>query len=390
MNDRTEIRVRRSIAWRKRIALGLIGTGGLAFSLSHRPIVPDWPWAAIQPTLTDEVRETAVFALWLLVIAVCVALDWIACRPPRIEETVEYPPANWLPPPTNNQHIRRSPPPSDLLALFAAPRLRLEPAGSNDHADRSIEATDQPPARPGSSPLPTEPDVAGALMLRLFGRLRIDDSGRNGLSQRATRGLIAYLALKRGPATMDELLEALWPGEAPTITQHRFWKAGRQAQQLLGEALVRGRDGYELDRTRLKTDTDELERRFTNQLTADSLEEALSLAEGEPLADTDYPWADNERRRLRAVQLEFLEQTAAALLDKNDPSTALAIAEQLIALDPLNEHGWRLAMEAEGALGHRQAILTRFEQLSQQLDESLGLRPSNEVKATYHRLLSQN
>ena len=389
MNERTEIRVRRSITWRKRIALGLLGIGGLAFSLSHRPLVPEWPWATIQPTLTDEVHATAVFAIWLLVIAVCVALDWVAWRPPRIEETVEYPPANWLPPPTNNGHVRRYPPSSDLLALFAAPRLRLEPSRSSDHDERSIEATDQSSALPASSPLP-EPGVAGALMLRLYGRLRIDGRGRTGLGQRATRALIAYLALKRGPATIDELLEALWPGEAPSITQHRFWKARRQAQQLLGDALVRGRDGYELDRARLKTDIDELERRFANQLTAESLEEALSLAEGEPLVDIDYPWADNERRRLRAVQLEFLEQTAAALLDKNDPSTALAIAEQLIALDPLNEHGWRLAMEAEGALGHRQAILTRFEQLSQQLDESLGLRPSSEVNATYHRLLSQN
>ncbi len=52
-------------------------------------------------------------------------------------------------------------------------------------------------------------------MLRLYGPLAIEGSDGVGLGQRATRGLIAYLALKPGPASSDELLEALWPGQDP-------------------------------------------------------------------------------------------------------------------------------------------------------------------------------
>jgi DNA-binding SARP family transcriptional activator len=46
-------------------------------------------------------------------------------------------------------------------------------------------------------------------------------------------------------------------------------------------------------------------------------------------------------------------------------------------------------MEADGAIGNRQAILDRYERMSRELDDRLGLRPSAEVKETYRRLLGQ-
>src|SRR5207253_11209803 len=110
-------------------------------------------------------------------------------------------------------------------------------------------------------------------------------------------------------------------------------------------------------------------------LEADQLERAAAFARVEPLADVDYPWADSERRRLQAVQAELLERLARTGLNQGDANSALAAAERLIQLDPLNEQGWCLAMEAEGALGNRQAVLDRYERLSQELDSRLGLRP---------------
>jgi DNA-binding SARP family transcriptional activator len=66
------------------------------------------------------------------------------------------------------------------------------------------------------------------------------------------------------------------------------------------------------------------------------------------------------------------------------------VAERLIELDGLNERGWCLAMDAEGALGNRQAILDRYERLSRELGERLGLLPGAEAKDTYRRLLGQS
>ena len=116
-------------------------------------------------------------------------------------------------------------------------------------------------------------------MLRLFGALSIDGTGGTGLTERATRGLIAYLVLKRGRASLDELLEALWPGEAPAATRPRLWKAKRQAQRLLGDALGRRHDGYELDRRQLRFDVEEIERLRAGQPERERLEEALLTAD---------------------------------------------------------------------------------------------------------------
>jgi DNA-binding SARP family transcriptional activator len=47
-------------------------------------------------------------------------------------------------------------------------------------------------------------------------------------------------------------------------------------------------------------------------------------------------------------------------------------------------------MEAEGALGRREAIVERYERLCRELDEQYGLEPSRETKQLYRRLLGQD
>jgi DNA-binding SARP family transcriptional activator len=226
-------------------------------------------------------------------------------------------------------------------------------------------------------------------MLRLFGPLTIEGGGGASLGQRPTRGLIAYLALKRGAVTSDELLEALWPGQEPTATRSRLWKARRQAQAVVGEALERRQNGYYLDRRQLPCDADEVDRLRHGPPDHARLERALGLMGGEPLADLDYPWAAPERRRLKAIQAETVGQVAQARLEQGNGSGALETAERLIDLDPLNEHGWCLAMQAEALLGQRQAIIDRYEQLARELDERLGLRPASQTRDTYRRMLGQ-
>jgi DNA-binding SARP family transcriptional activator len=225
-------------------------------------------------------------------------------------------------------------------------------------------------------------------LLRCYGPLVVEGSDGTGLGQRATRGLIAYLAVKRADASAGELLEALWPGQP--AARPRLWKARFQAQALVGDALQRDRDLYRLVRDRLPVDSDEIERLLRGPPALERLEQALRLAGGEPLANVDYPWAETERRRLQALQIDVLIRVTAARLEAGDAHGALATAERLIQLEPLNEHGWRVAMEAEAALGRRQAVLDRFEQLRRELDRRLGLRPDAATRETYRRLLGQS
>jgi DNA-binding SARP family transcriptional activator len=327
-----------------------------------------------------------LFLVWLLPVVICVRLAWLALKPPRRAEAKTYAAPNWLPERRRARLVRERPGSRELLHLFSRPRsvslTEIGPASETSDAleSQTVEGTVEAAGDDGG------PQV----MVSLFGRLRVGGADGNHAGERATRGLIAYLVLKRAPATLDELVEALWPGENPVKTRQRLWKAKRQAQRLLGEALVRQHDSYAIDRKLLRTDIDELDALRGHELLGrDELERAVVLTREEPLPDVDYPWAEGERRRLQAVQAELLERLAAACLTEGDANGALAAAERLIQFDRLNERGWCLAMEAEGELGNRQGILDRYERLGRELDERLGLRPGSKAKETYRRLLGQ-
>jgi DNA-binding SARP family transcriptional activator len=348
------------------------------------PQVPVFPWAAVQPTGEDLIRTWGLVAAWLLLASASATAGWLALRRVRGERTRDSPDHSvsrrvtlpGLPGPLSALAGDR-----ELLSLFATPRVRSEVAMSAPNSNRGWEGLDDGGGVGMPDPCPR---------VRLFGPLVVEGSrGEGGLSERATRGLIAFLALRRAPVSLDELSEALWPDESPAKTRPRLWKAKRQAQQLLGVALLRRGDAYELDRKRIRFDADELPAGESEELGAVELEEALRLVEGEPLADVDYSWADGERRRLQAIRMDLFAQGAATRLHAMDGRGALAIAERLIESDSLNEQAWRTAMEAEALLGQRQAVLDRFERLRRELDKRLGLRPQTATVETYHRLLGQ-
>lgn len=380
MNGHVETRMRTTIPAWERALLALVALAGLGALVLFRPRLPAMPWQPLQPTGEELLRDSAAFALWLVLLLLCTRVAWLALRPPRRPETISRERPRWLPATRRPPALVRRANSRELVELFSRPRARTNGVPPAAAADLS-----SPPQRAAQG----SASASARAAIRLVGNLRVGDEA-SGVGERATRALIAYLAIKRAPATLDELSEALWPGESPGKARQRLWKAKRQAQRLLGGALLREHDSYTLDRARIRSDVDELDQLRTKAVwDASDVERALAFTSEEPLADVDYPWADGERRRLQAIQIELLERIARTRLGQDEGSGALAAAERLIELDPLNESGWRLAMEAEGVLGKRQAILDRYEQLERVLDERLGLRPSGELKAAYRQLLAQ-
>ena len=216
---------------------------------------------------------------------------------------------------------------------------------------------------------------------------------RRGLRARALE-LIAYLALHPRPVHRDELLEAFWPGEDPRRTRPRLRQAVHDARRLLGDAIAGEGEQYWLDRVQVDVDLDELERLLADARTEPEpaptlLEHALRSFSGEPLAGSDYAWSESELPRLRATFVDLLEQVGRRRLQAGDGRAALELAERGLDVDALNESLWRLAMEAESALGLREAVAGRYERLRTILDERLGLEPAQETRHLHHRLLGQ-
>lgn len=232
------------------------------------------------------------------------------------------------------------------------------------------------------------------ISIAVLGPLAIDGFSRR-IKRAATYELLAYLALHPKGASRDELVEAIWPAQDPERTRPRFWQSVTEARKAIGDAWLHEGERYQLDRSKVRVDLDELDQLLTvasDDTTSDAttLERALVLWRGEPLEGTDYLWAEGEMRSLSATLLDLLERVGRVRLAHGDARGALQMAEQAIALDQLHEPSWRLALQAEHALGLRESITRRYDDLTRSLDEQLGLEPARETRLVYRQLLGQS
>lgn len=296
----------------------------------------------------------------------------------------ESPSADWLRVPRRRQ--RATP---IALGTTSQPRLVLAPRAEIEVALVAAKSARGEAAAGGQEQ---------AVRIHILGPLTISGAQceRRGIRAAALE-LIAYLALHPNGSSRDEILEALWPNSDPKKTRHRLYQATRDARRLLGEhAVGNEHDHYSLNRRQVEIDVDELERRLrevseerTEDRDTGRLEHALRLFNGEPLAGSDYAWAAGEIQRLRLVRTALWAELAEARLATRQPRDALNASMRGIDGDPLNERLWRVALAAEGAMGMREAVERRYDELCTLLDDRLGLGPSKETRSLYRRLLGQ-
>lgn len=392
MNTRASI-VRRLAALVSATALVAV----LALAWDLRPSLPPLPGSLSAPLPASTISRTLDLAAWVAFVLLDLVLFMNVIklairRTPRRNElrlrhafaagkdtTVED--GDWhkhsspLAPP-----VLRIPPRHHVQTLSEQVQTEHEvlPEVAPAHATAGIERTD---------------DRAG---IRLLGPFELTGCKKKRPRRQATAELLAYLAIQRRPVSRDELLEALWPGDDPRRSAARFYQAASEARKLLGDAFARERDTYTLDRDQLRIDLDELDRLREQSHGAGEenepalLERALGLFLGEPLTGIDALWADGEQRRLNLIRLSLLERVGRLRLEFGDAASALHVADEAAALDGSNEHIVQLAIEAEAALGRREAVVERYERLRRELDERFGLEPGRETKLLYRRLLSQD
>ena len=169
-------------------------------------------------------------------------------------------------------------------------------------------------------------------------------------------------------ASRDELTDALWPSQDPKKTRTRLWESASDARAALGDAWIVEGERYRLDRNKVRIDLDQLDRLLTNaENEPQALEAALELWRGEPLQGSDYAWADGHIHRLRATLIGLLERAGNTRLEHGDARGALELAEHAIALDQFHEASWRLALQADYALGLRESITRRYDHLARAL-----------------------
>ena len=99
-------------------------------------------------------------------------------------------------------------------------------------------------------------------------------------------------------------------------------------------------------------------------------------------------WLAAERTVVRRLQVEILVELAEACLrrDDDDDDSALALAERLVSIDPLNEEAHRLLMRVHERAGRRNAALAQYQACKDVLARELNVEPDAATRKLFESL----
>ncbi|HEY7693880.1 MAG TPA: BTAD domain-containing putative transcriptional regulator, partial [Gaiellaceae bacterium] len=219
---------------------------------------------------------------------------------------------------------------------------------------------------------------------------------------RQGRLLFAYLVAARSrPVPRDELADAIWGESPPATWEKALTVIASKLRGLVAEDGITLTNAFGCYRLDLPEGT--WVDLFAAASGAQEAEEALaageldrargaaesaeSLARRPFLPGEDGTWVEQKRRDLADIRERALSVLADACLRSGTAREAAKWAEELIALSPFREAGYRRLMEAHAAAGDRAEALRVYEQCRQLLAEELGAYPSPETESIYRALL---
>jgi DNA-binding SARP family transcriptional activator len=241
------------------------------------------------------------------------------------------------------------------------------------------------------------------MKVSLVGRVAFEAEGalveEKGFPGRQARVLFAYLVTEQGrPVPRDELAEALWGDALPATWDKALTASVSKLRSLLVESGIDGAnaltgafgcyrlelpEGSWIDVVAAAEATHEAEDAMAGgdterASTAASLAESLTRRPFLP-GETGV-WVEEKRRELGDVRVRALTTLADASLRSGDARAAAGFAEQILALEPFRETGYRRLMEAHAAGGNRAEALRVYERCRRLLAEELGGCPSRMAK----------
>jgi YVTN family beta-propeller protein len=250
--------------------------------------------------------------------------------------------------------------------------------------------------------------VAKPLQLKVFltGRVAAEANGHvldeARFPGRQGRLLFAYLVAARSrPVPRDELADAIWGESPPASWEKALTVIASKLRGLVAEdgiTLTNAFGCYRLDlpegtwvdlfaaASGVQDAEEALAAGELDQARA-AAESSESLARRPFLAGEDGTWVEHKRRDLADIRERALNVLADACLRSGAAREAATWAEELIALSPFREAGYRRLMDAHVVAGNRAEALRVYEQCRQLLAEELGAYPSPETDSIYRALL---
>src|SRR5262245_4669205 len=222
--------------------------------------------------------------------------------------------------------------------------------------------------------------VLGGLNLKLAGaRTPLD------LPARKSRAFLAYLALSPGMTrSREHLAGTFWDRSADEQARASL----RQTLSMLRKSwsgahalLNADADSVWLDARAVKVDALHFER-LAGDRSAQSLEDAVTLYRGELLSGFSLreepfeQWLASERRRFHAQAVQAFADLVSHYARNQRHDRGIAVAERLVALDPLLESAHCMLMGLYLVAGRREAALRQYEECARILRQELGVAPA--------------
>jgi len=251
--------------------------------------------------------------------------------------------------------------------------------------------------------------VANSLRLKVFltGSVAAEANGRvlneARFPGRQGRLLFVYLVAARSrPVPTDELADAIWGESPPATWEKALTVIASKLRSLVAEdgiTLTNAFGCYRLDlpegtwvdvfaAVRDAQDAEAALAAGELDLARAAAESAESLGRRPFLAGEDGTWVEQNRRDLADIRERAFAVLADVCLRSGVAREAAKWAEELIALSPFREAGYRRLMEAHVLAGNRAEALRVYEQCRQLLAEELGAYPSPETESIYRKILT--
>jgi len=226
--------------------------------------------------------------------------------------------------------------------------------------------------------------VFGGLSIRLDGA-----DARSDLPTRKAKAILAYLALSPGMLrSREHLAGTFWDRSAEEQARASL----RQTLSSVRRTLPSTHELVNTDSESVWLDTRAVEvdalqfARLAQERSAESLEQAVALYRGELLGGFSLreegfeQWMSAERRRFHELAVQAFSELVDhyARVDRLD--RGIAIAERLLALDPLLESAHRSLIRLCLRSGRREAALRQFQECARILNQELGIAPAEETQ----------
>ena len=237
---------------------------------------------------------------------------------------------------------------------------------------------------------------ATTLSIHLFGQPRIWlNQNELTIPRRKSRALVYYLAAQTTPTTREQIMALLWPDHERTSAQQVLRTTLHAIRKILGDLLITTDTTLTLD-SRTMVDIQALEIGLTAP-TADiyTLSNAIARYQGDfldsfvlPDALTFEEWINSERERYRQMVINGSIRLATQYEEQQQPTKALETLQQIITMDPFQEHVQRDVMRLHYLTGNRASAIRQYETLRALLDDAMGVPPMAETQDLYDTIVT--